>query len=57
MVEDPTTSLEARLEALDRELRELRARVLALERLMGSGGEHPSDQTTVRQKVAYDWQA
>lgn len=56
MADDPTTRLLARLEALDRELKDLKARVAALERLMGSGAEHASDQTTVRKKVAYDWQ-
>jgi ribosomal protein L29 len=47
----------ARIAELEKELRELKARVIALERLMGTGEEHPSDQTTVRRKVAYDWQA
>jgi hypothetical protein len=52
-----TSDLAARLAQVERELRELRQRVAALERLMGSGEEHPTDQTTVRQKVSYDWQA
>ena len=41
---------------VDRELKELRARVVALERLIGTSGEHAADRSTVRQKVSYDWQ-
>jgi len=56
MAESRNPDLSARLADLERDLRELRARVIALERMVGSGEEHPSDQTTVRRKVAYDWQ-
>jgi hypothetical protein len=56
MAESRNPDLSGRLAELERELRELRARVIALERMVGSGEEHPSDQTTVRRKVAYDWQ-
>lgn len=56
MAEERSTDLAARLDQLDRELRQLRARVAALERLVGSGGEHPSDRATVREKVSFDWQ-
>jgi hypothetical protein len=49
--------LEARLAGLEKELRELRARVVALERLIGAGGLHDYDQATVQRKVAFDWQA
>lgn len=49
--------LAARLSQVERDLRDLRLRIVALERLMGSGEEHPTDQSTVRQKVSYDWQA
>jgi len=52
-----TADLDERIASLERELKELRSRVAALERLMGAGSEHPSDQATVRKKVAYDWQA
>ncbi|HYA10753.1 MAG TPA: hypothetical protein VEH10_03675 [Thermoplasmata archaeon] len=52
--DDPT--LRARLDDLERELRQLRARVTALERLVGNAGEHPTDRTTVREKAVYDWQ-
>ncbi len=46
-----------RLASLERELRELRVRVAALERLLGARTEHPADEASVRKKVAYDWQA
>ncbi len=57
MAPDPEAPLAERLARLEQELRELRARVAALERMVGSGQEHPSDRSTVRQKVAYDWQS
>jgi len=56
MAQSRNPDLSVRLAELERDLRELRARVIALERLVGAGQEHPSDQTTVRRKVAYDWQ-
>ncbi len=56
MVASATPDLAARIVELERELRELRLRVIQLERLVGSGEEHPTDQTTVRRKVSYDWQ-
>jgi hypothetical protein len=54
----PSTDAESRaeLEALRAELRQLRARVAALERLVGNAGEHPTDRTVVREKAVYDWQ-
>jgi hypothetical protein len=57
MAPTPSDSLTERLASLERELKELRTRVAALERLMGAGSEHPADDATVRKKVAYDWQA
>jgi len=48
--------LAARLERAERELKELRARVVALERLVGAGELHPGDSQTVQKKVVYDWQ-
>jgi hypothetical protein len=57
MAANPNAELTERLVALERELRDLRLRVAALERLMGAGSEHPTDDATVRKKVAYDWQA
>jgi hypothetical protein len=43
-----------RLEAL---LKDLAARVEALERYTLPRAEHPSDQAAVRSKVVYDWQS
>lgn len=51
------TELAARIAQLERELRELHARVVALERLVGAGGLHDYDQATVQKKVSFDWQA
>lgn len=56
MPTDQTAELAARVEALEREVRLLRARVIALERLTGSSAEHPADRETVREKATYDWQ-
>jgi len=53
---DIDPELAARLDSLEREVRLLRARVVALERLTGTAGEHPADRTTVREKAVYDWQ-
>ncbi len=47
----------ARLAELEREVAELRARIVALERLVGASSLHRADEATVRQKVTYDWQA
>ncbi len=52
----PSEALSERLSRLEREVRELRARVVALERLVGTSAEHAADRATVREKVAYDWQ-
>ena len=49
--------LAARLAEVERELRELRLRVVALERMLGAGALHPTDSATVQKKVTYDWQA
>jgi len=49
--------LNARLAQLERELKELRLRVIALERMLGAGELHPADSSTVQKKVTYDWQA
>lgn len=45
-----------RLADLEREVRQLRARVAALERLVGNAGEHSADKAVVREKAIYDWQ-
>jgi len=52
--QDP--QLLARLADLERDVRQLRARVAALERLVGNAGEHSTDKATVREKAVYDWQ-
>jgi len=49
--------LATRLDAVERELKELRLRVAALERMLGAGELHPADSATVQKKVVYDWQA
>ncbi len=46
-----------RIDRLEKELRDLHLRVVALERLVGAGGLHDYDQATVQKKVAFDWQA
>jgi hypothetical protein len=50
--------LAARVAELERQVRDLRLRIAALER----GGvsprrENPEDRNAVREKVSYDWQA
>jgi hypothetical protein len=45
-----------RIADLEREIRQLRARVAALERLVGNAGEHSTDRQVVREKATYDWQ-
>jgi hypothetical protein len=50
---DPST----RIAQLERELKDLKLRVAALERLVGNSGEHSADRSIVREKVSYDWQA
>lgn len=56
MSADDKAQLLARLDDLEREVRQLRARVAALERLVGNAGEHPTDKAVVREKAVYDWQ-
>ncbi len=41
---------------MEADIKDLRARIVALERLVGAGGLHDYDQATVRRKVEYDWQ-
>jgi len=48
--------LAERLARLEHELRELKLRVIALERMLGAGELHPADSSTVQKKVTYDWQ-
>lgn len=53
----PDPSVVARLAALEKDLRDLRARMAALERRVGTAGEHADDAATVQKKVSYDWQS
>lgn len=50
------SDLAARLSQVERDLKELRQRVIALERMLGAGELHPADSSTVQRKVSYDWQ-
>jgi len=56
MASADTSDLAARLARAEREIVELKARVIALERLEGAGELHPTDSSTVQKKVVYDWQ-
>ncbi|MGA8302228.1 MAG: hypothetical protein WA691_06020 [Thermoplasmata archaeon] len=49
--------VEARFAQLEKEIRGLYVRVVALERMVGAGGLHDYDQATVQKKAAFDWQA
>ena len=53
---DPS-DLAARLAAAEHEIKELRRRLVLLERMLGAGELHPTDSATVQKKVTYDWQA
>ena len=57
MATSGSPEVEARIARLEQQLKELYARVVALERLVGAAGLHESDQATVRRKVEYDWQS
>lgn len=50
---DPTMT---RIAALEQRVKELHARIAALERQLNSNADHPTDSATVRRKVVYDWQ-
>ncbi|MGP8072144.1 MAG: hypothetical protein ACLPZM_03320 [Thermoplasmata archaeon] len=53
-----TADLAARVAALERQLRDLRARVATLEHgPILPRKENPDDRDAVREKVSYDWQA
>jgi hypothetical protein len=53
----PTADLVARIDLLQKELAELRRRLAALERTVGTSSEHPIDRTVTQGKVSYDWQS
>ncbi|MGI0128950.1 MAG: hypothetical protein ACREEC_02160 [Thermoplasmata archaeon] len=57
MVAPDPPSAESRLAQLEQQVTEMRARLAALERKLTDPGEHPVDQSVVRKKVTYDWQA
>ena len=56
MTSEQDPQLLARLADLERDVRQLRARIAALERLVGNAGEHSTDKAVVREKAVYDWQ-
>ncbi len=56
MHESPPPDPDARLAALEREVRDLRARIVELERRILNQPEHPVDRAAVRDKTVYDWQ-
>ena len=56
MAEPADADLLKQLEELQRDLRILKARLAALERLVGNAGEHSADKAVVREKAVYDWQ-
>ena len=49
-------ALAARLDELQRIVRDLKERVATLERLLDVRLEHPIDRDAVREKPVYDWQ-
>ncbi len=49
--------LDRRIAELQRQVQALRARVEWLEQSLTPRLDHPVDRATVREKVAYDWQA
>jgi hypothetical protein len=55
-MDDERADLESRLRAAETQIEQLKARIAALERLASPRVDNPSDQTAVREKVAYDWQ-
>jgi len=56
VTEPADADLLKQLEELQRDLRILKARLAALERLVGNAGEHSADKAVVREKAVYDWQ-
>jgi hypothetical protein len=51
------TDLLARVAELERQVKDLRARVALLEKAAGVRKENPDDRSVVREKVTFDWQA
>ena len=57
MARSASDDLASRIDQLERELAELKRRLVALERMVGTDTEHPADREVVRGKVSYDWQS
>jgi hypothetical protein len=57
MTPQEASSVKAKLEELEQLVRTLRARLEQLERTLAPRADNPQDQTAVRKKVVYDWQA
>jgi len=57
MALDEPAQMAAKLAQLEKELRELRLRLAVLEKKLAPRAENPADQSAVREKVSYDWQA
>jgi len=57
MAPDDSAQMAARLAQLEKDLRELRLRLAVLEKRLSPRAENPADQSAVREKVSYDWQA
>lgn len=46
-----------RLAALENELKSVKARLAAVERLLAVRRDNPNDDRAIREKARYDWQA
>jgi hypothetical protein len=66
MASPSTDSAAARLDALERQVADLRRRLASLEARLGQGTggtrvdsreEHPLDRDAVKEKVVFDWQS
>ncbi|MGA9840246.1 MAG: hypothetical protein WBF81_08705 [Thermoplasmata archaeon] len=57
MAPNDAADMAAKLEQMEKDLRDLRLRLASLEKLLDPRAEHPSDRSAVREKVSYDWQA
>lgn len=57
MSASPAPDLLTRVAELERQLRDLRARVAQLERGSAPRKENPDDQSAIRDKVTFDWQS
>jgi hypothetical protein len=51
------SDLSTQIAELQKEVADLRRRLVALERLIGAASEHATDRTVVQGKVSYDWQS